>query len=94
MWGIGVFIPSSNTPLRNHPHGNVFKTLKAMILSRIFNNTTMIPITTAFHSIAGEELSVRALQFCANVFMINFTPTSKQLLYKSMMANKICLLIK
>ena len=100
MWGIGVFMPAKNTPLQNNPFGSIAITDRSMVLSRIIYPLTMIPITTAYHSISGELSTVEALKNAANVFMINYTPLKVRKYYQiydnkqSLTLKQICSLIQ
>ncbi len=100
MWGIGLFIPADNTPLANSVTGNPSLVYRSMVCSRLYEPQTMIPITTAYHSMVGDASTIIALRDVANVFMINYTPDSVKHLYKiynhkqSLSLEKTCDLIK
>ncbi|MDD4028216.1 MAG: [FeFe] hydrogenase H-cluster radical SAM maturase HydE [Caldisericia bacterium] len=100
MWGIGVFIPSQGTPFENYPNGDPNLAKLAMVCSRLFDPQTMIPITTAYHSLMGDADTIQSLHDVANVFMINYTPDSVKNLYhiynnkQSLTLEKTCQLIE
>lgn len=73
MCGIGPFMPQQNTPLANHPHGDVKKSLFFIAILRSMMPHLHLPATTALVSRAGEGHEV-ALRAGANVIMPSFTP--------------------
>ncbi len=81
MWGIGLFLPANGTPLENQPCGDPILVHRSMICSRIFDPQTMIPITTAYHSLVGDQETIQSIHDVANVFMVNYTPDMVKKLY-------------
>lgn len=75
------FIPSTNTPLHQHPHGNLNLTLNTMAIWRITLRTPTIPAVSALEILqpGGQQQGLNA---GANVLTINFTPKETQSLYK------------
>jgi biotin synthase len=95
MIGLGPFIPTAQTPLAEHPHGDPELTLKTLALTRIVTKNAHIPATTALEYIPEKKLSQNrqpeqnqidyrqtALKCGANVIMPNFTPQKYKELYK------------
>ncbi|MDQ7031256.1 MAG: [FeFe] hydrogenase H-cluster radical SAM maturase HydE [Desulfonauticus sp.] len=74
MAGIGPFIPQKDTPLKDHPPGDLELTLKVLSLVRITNQTIHLPVTTALATLDPEQGQLLALGAGANVIMPNFTP--------------------
>ncbi|MCK5847758.1 MAG: [FeFe] hydrogenase H-cluster radical SAM maturase HydE [Caldisericia bacterium] len=100
MFGIGVFMPTKNTPLENYPRGSIGLTYKSIILSRCFLPETLIPITTAFHSSSGKDMTIKAITNVANVFMVSYTTSRVKNSYqiydnkKSLTLDESCKLIE
>lgn len=74
MAGIGPFISQKDTPLGNHPSGNLDLTLKVLALTRIVTNNTHLPATTALATLNPTYGQILALKAGANVIMPDFTP--------------------
>lgn len=70
MIGIGPFIPSENTPLKDTPAGSFDLALKVMAVVRILMPNTNIPATTAMETLRKNGRLI-ALQSGANVVMPN-----------------------
>ena len=88
MIGIGPFIPHVDTPYKDHPAGNLERTLHLISILRLMFPDALIPSTTALGTIHpdGRELGILA---GANVVMPNLSPLDvrkKYLLYN----DKIC----
>lgn len=71
MAGIGVFIPHSETPLKNQPSGSFELTAKCVAITRLLLPKCNIPVTTSLGEM-GDKYS--AFNFGANVIMVNITP--------------------
>lgn len=74
MAGIGPFISQKDTPLCNHPSGNLDLTLKILALTRIVTKNTHLPATTALATLNPARGQILALKAGANVIMPDFTP--------------------
>ena len=72
MIGIGPFIPSSNTPLKNEKGGTLELALKVMAITRLLLPDINIPATTAMEALHPNG-QIIALQSGANVIMPNIT---------------------
>jgi biotin synthase len=74
MCGVGPFVPQAETPLADHPRGDVDTTLRMIALLRLACPDANLPATTALASLDPEHGQRRALEAGANVIMPNFTP--------------------
>jgi len=74
MFGIGPFIPQSDTPLGIYSPGSVDITLKALAVSRIITKNSHIPATTALSSLDPQRGLLRGLNAGCNVIMVDYTP--------------------
>jgi len=74
MAGIGPFLPQKDTPLRDHPPGDLNLTLKVLALVRLASKDIHLPATTATATLDPEQGQTLALQAGANVIMPDFTP--------------------
>ena len=74
MFGIGPFIPQSDTPLGKSPPGSVEVTLKVLAVSRIITRNSHIPATTALSSLDPQQGLLRGLNAGCNVIMVDYTP--------------------
>ncbi|KQC13221.1 MAG: hypothetical protein APR63_01005 [Desulfuromonas sp. SDB] len=74
MFGIGPFIPQSDTPLGSSPPGSVELTLKVLAVSRIITCNSHIPATTALSSLDPQQGLLRGLNAGCNVIMVDYTP--------------------
>lgn len=80
MIGVGPFIPSENTPLKNAIGGDLTLALKVMALTRLLLPKANIPATTAMETL-NKEGRIIALKSGANVIMPNVTKCEYQKLY-------------
>jgi biotin synthase len=74
MAGIGPFLPQMDTPLKDHPPGDLNLTLKVLALVRLTSKDIHLPATTATATLDPEQGQTLALQAGANVIMPDFTP--------------------
>ncbi|MBT8764378.1 [FeFe] hydrogenase H-cluster radical SAM maturase HydE [Desulfohalobiaceae bacterium Ax17] len=74
MAGIGPFLPQKDTPLKDHPPGDLNLTLKVLALVRLTSKDIHLPATTATATLDPEQGQTLALQAGANVIMPDFTP--------------------
>lgn len=74
MAGIGPFIPQKDTPLGNHPSGNLDLTLKVLALTRILTKNTYLPATTALATLNSQDGQLVGFKAGCNVIMPDFTP--------------------
>lgn len=88
MIGLGPFIPSDNTPLKDEIGGNLIISMKVMAIIRLLMPDINIPATTAMESLAVDGRT-RALQSGANVVMPNVTEGIYRKLY-AIYPGKIC----
>jgi biotin synthase len=89
MIGIGPFIPSENTPLKDEKGGEFYLSLKVMAITRLLLPDINIPATTAMESL-NKNGRVIALQSGANVVMPNVTEGEARRLY-ALYPGKICI---
>jgi biotin synthase len=73
MIGIGPFIPTENTPLKDHPRGSSELTLNAYCATRFCIPTAQMPTTTALGTIS-PDLQYQGFYAGCNVIMVNITP--------------------
>lgn len=73
MAGIGPFMPTENTPLKNFTTPSVITVIKLLALARIVLKDVNIPATTALFSLGGTDALEMAIDSGANVIMPNFT---------------------
>lgn len=73
MIGIGPFVPSSDTPFEDLPHGDVNMTLKAVAVCRLICQRVFIPATTALLTV-DRDAQTKALECGANSLMLVNTP--------------------
>lgn len=88
MVGIGPFLPSQDTPLKDARSGTSLGTLIAVALTRLLLPDTNIPATTALGTL-DKDGRIKALQAGANVMMPNVSPMEFRELYK-LYPNKLC----
>ncbi|NFO05417.1 [FeFe] hydrogenase H-cluster radical SAM maturase HydE [Clostridium botulinum] len=88
MIGIGPFIPSEDTPLKDSQGGNLNLALKVMAITRLLLPDINIPATTAMESL-HKNGRILALQSGANVVMPNVTEGEYRKLY-ALYPGKIC----
>ena len=81
MAGIGPFIPQEETPLSQHPAGDLSLTLKVIALTRITSQNVHLPVTTALVTL-DQNGGLEALLAGANVIMPDFTPLTYSQQYK------------
>ncbi len=81
MAGIGPFIPHHQTPLADHPAGDLILTLKTLAVTRLMLPLTHLPATTAAGTLHPEGRKL-ALSCGANVIMPNVTPLMYRQLYQ------------
>ena len=81
MAGVGPFIPSEHTPLKNSSQGDLYLTLKAVALTRLVLPWCNIPATTALGTINNRGRAM-ALGCGANVIMPNITPPELRRYYQ------------
>jgi biotin synthase len=77
MASVAPFIPAPDTPLANHPGGDVELTLNAIAVSRLLQPSWLIPAVSALSKRAGEG-QYRGLMAGANVITVNFTPNEQR----------------
>ncbi len=85
MVGIGPFIPHTDTPFKNEPHGSAEKTLFILALVRIMLKNVLLPSTTALGAISNDGFK-QGILAGANVIMPNLSPASvreKYMLYNN-----------
>ncbi|MDN5345896.1 radical SAM protein [Petrotoga miotherma DSM 10691] len=73
MIGMGPFIPTENTPLKDHPRGSGELTLNAYCATRFCIPKAQIPTTTALGTIS-PDLQYQGFYAGCNVIMVNITP--------------------
>lgn len=88
MVGIGPFLPSPDTPLKDEKGGTLMAALKAVALARLVLRNAHIPATTAMGTIDPQGRQ-KALKAGANVVMPNVTPLKYRDMYL-LYPNKIC----
>lgn len=81
MVGIGPFLPSENTPLKDKETGSVFNTLVLLALIRLLLPKVLLPATTALATLSNDGYMQGITSGC-NVIMPNITPNSYKNLYK------------
>ncbi|EYE88227.1 biotin synthase [Fervidicella metallireducens AeB] len=81
MAGIGPFIPHKRTPLKEHPVGDGFMTLKAVALSRLLYKKMHLPVTTSLGVLSSEHKDI-AFKVGANVIMQKVEPYKFRRLYE------------
>ncbi|QMU74628.1 radical SAM protein [Streptacidiphilus sp. PB12-B1b] len=77
MCSVAPFIPAPNTPLANHPAGDVELALNAIAVSRLLGPEWLVPAVSALSKRAGEG-QYRGLMAGANVITVNFTPDEQR----------------
>ncbi len=88
MIGIGPFIPHHQTPLSNHPTGDLRLALTILAIIRLMFPDALIPSTTALSSISPEG-RIAGILSGANVVMPNLSPIgvrSKYSIYDNKLA--------
>lgn len=88
MVGLGPFIPSEDTPLKDAKGDNFIMSIKVMALVRLLLPDANIPATTAMEAL-NRNGRVIALQSGANVVMPNITEGEYRELY-ALYPGKIC----
>jgi len=73
MIGMGPFIPTENTPLKDHPRGSGELTLNAYCATRFCIPKAQMPTTTALGTISSD-LQYQGFYAGCNVIMVNITP--------------------
>ncbi len=73
MIGIGPFIPHHQTPLANHPAGDLRLTLIMLAITRLLFPKALIPATTALSTLSPDGRKAGILSG-ANVVMPNLSP--------------------
>ncbi len=73
MIGIGPFIPHHQTPLSDHPAGDVRLTLSLLAITRLMFPDALIPATTALSTLSPDGRNAAILSG-ANVVMPNLSP--------------------
>lgn len=77
MCSVAPFIPAPNTPLENHPRGDVEVTLNAIAVSRLIEPGWLVPSVSALaKSQSGGQY--RGFTAGANVLTMNFTPDEQR----------------
>lgn len=89
MIGLGPFIPSQNTPLKEETGGTFELALKVMAITRLVLPTANIPATTAMETLNPNGRLI-ALQSGANVVMPNVTEGDYRKYYE-LYPGKICI---
>ena len=87
MAGIGPFISSNDTPLRNMKNGDTLLVKKAVAITRILLPKSHLPATTALGVIDSKEKD-NIFSCGANVIMRKVTPQKYEQFY-SIYPNKI-----
>ncbi len=87
MIGIGPFIPHHQTPLGNHPAGDLNLTLTMIAITRLMFPDALIPATTALSTLSPNGRKAGILSG-ANVVMPNLSPISVRKKY-SIYDNKL-----
>ncbi len=89
MLGVGPFLPSFETPLKNEKKPDFELVLNFLALLRLITGNTNIPATTSMATLdkKGRE---KALNSGANVIMLNYTPAQYRHMYQ-LYDEKICL---
>jgi len=77
MVSASPFIPAPDTPLADHPPGDVDRTLNFIALARLMNPRWLIPSVSALESrkSGGQTAGLAA---GANVLTVNFTPVNER----------------
>lgn len=91
MVGIGPFIPAKGTPFENEESGSAELTVFLLCILRIMFPKANIPATTSLATLS-KEWRDKAIEFAANVYMPNMTPTYRRkdyALYKDKACFKI-----
>lgn len=78
MCGIGTFIPSKYTPLKDAEEGNAVLTKRAVALARLTLERANIPVTTSLRAVGSGNL----FDFGANVIMTKLTPEKYRKMYE------------
>lgn len=89
MIGIGPFIPSANTPLKDAQGGSFELALRVMAITRLLLPDINIPATTAMETLNPQGRLI-ALQSGANVVMPNVTEGDYRKYYE-IYPGKICI---
>ena len=87
MAGIGPFIPSPGTDLRNHPSGSIELTKRAVALARLLLPKANLPATTSL-GVLSVDARDSIFSCGANVIMRKVTPQKYEEHY-SIYPNKI-----
>ncbi len=74
MIGIGPFIPHHQTPLGNHPAGDIRLTQTMLAITRLMFPNALLPSTTALSTLSADGRKAGILSG-ANVVMPNLSPT-------------------
>ncbi len=93
MAGIGPFVPQADTPLANHPPGDVELSLRTLAVTRLVCKRIHLPATTALATLGGDYAQKMALRGGANVLMPNFTPENFRKNYQ-IYDQKVCLTLE
>jgi biotin synthase len=72
MCSVSPFVPAPNTPLANHPPGDVETTVNAIAVSRLVEPTWLIPSVSALAK-SQQGGQHRGFGAGANVLTVNFT---------------------
>ncbi len=77
MCSMSPFVPAPDTPLANHPPGDVELTLNAVAVSRLVEPRWLIPSVSALakNQTGGQS---RGFAAGANVMTVNFTPSEQR----------------
>lgn len=89
MLGVGPFLPSFETPLKDEKKPDFELVLNFLALLRLVTENTNIPATTSMATL-DKEGREKALNSGANVIMPNYTPAKYRHLYQ-LYDEKICL---
>lgn len=92
MVGIGPFIPAQGTPFENEASGSVEMTVFLLCILRIMFPKANIPATTSLATLS-KEWRDKAIEYAANVYMPNMTPTYRRMDY-SLYKDKACFKIE
>jgi len=73
MSSVSVFLPAKDTPLADHPVGDVNLGLRFIAAMRLFLKNTLIPATSTFERLQTDG-QLRCFEAGANIITVNMTP--------------------
>lgn len=80
MFSLTPFVHAQNTPLENHPNGNMDIVYRSMAIYRLMAPDTNIPVASACASLDTESKE-KGLKRGANVLMLSYTPDKNRQQY-------------